>query len=108
MEEESQQVNQSVSSGYGNRNQSRPVVERTERFSPVQPASSVSYANPSPGIRSQRNEIPPVHIQSQAPVDTLAGQVESAISPVVSADKKVERILIFYTDGSFKEYMPSH
>ncbi|GAB3786729.1 helix-turn-helix transcriptional regulator [Spirosoma horti] len=106
MEEESQQVNQSTSSGYGNRNQPRPVIERTDRFSSVQPSSSASYSSQSPGIRSQRNEIPPVHMPEQIPVDTLPGPVEPT-NPIANIDKKVERILIFYTDGSFKEYMPS-
>lgn len=106
MEDEGQQANQSVSSNYG-RTPSRPVAERTDRFSSMQPSSSGSYPSQSPGIRSQRNEIPPVSIVEQVPTDAFQNLSEPPIAPVINTDKKVERILIFYTDGSFKEYMPS-
>lgn len=108
MEEENQPSNPSTSSSYGNRPQSRPTIERTDRFNSVQPSSLGSYPIQSPGIRSQRNEIPPVNIAEQIPTDQHQGQVESIPSSVSNVDKKVERILIFYTDGSFKEYMPSN
>lgn len=107
MEEESQQVNQSTASSYGNRNQPRPTIERADRSSSVQPSSPSSYPSQSVGIRSQRNEIPPVNIPEQIPTDSLSAQTQSTTNSVTSSDKKVERILIFYTDGSFKEYMPS-
>src|SRR3954471_24581087 len=50
MEEEGQQVNPSTASNYGNRTASRPPLERTDRFSSVQPSSQSSYTNQSPGI----------------------------------------------------------
>ena len=107
MEDESQQANPSTSSSYG-RPQSRSVIERTDRFNSVPPSSPGSYPNQSPGIRSQRNEIPPVNIAEQFPPDPLQEQVEPTTNTTSNVDKKVERILIFYTDGSFKEYMPSN
>lgn len=50
------------------------------------------------GIRSQRAEIPP--IPSAYPADELMPEPEKNIN------KTVERILIFYSDGTFKEYSP--
>lgn len=106
MEEENQQGNPLTSSSYNNRTASRPASERTDRFNSVQPSSQTFHTNQSLGIRSQRNEIPPVNISEPMLADTVPVQVEPTTNPT-STDKKVERILIFYTDGSFKEYMPS-
>jgi DNA-binding XRE family transcriptional regulator len=83
------------------------AVDRYERFS-AQP--SVSFTAPS-SSRNQRNEIPPVHQQQQpysSPSQATEPSVNApAVAPVALTDKKVERILIFYTDGSFREYSPS-
>ncbi|MFD2934502.1 helix-turn-helix transcriptional regulator [Spirosoma flavum] len=103
MEEDSQVAAQSVPTGYGNRNAGRPTVDRSDRFSLGQPAAS--YPTQSPGIRSQRNEIPPVGLPTEMPID-MGGSIGSQ-SNTANMEKKVERILIFYTDGSFREYMPS-
>ncbi|WP_232073873.1 helix-turn-helix transcriptional regulator [Spirosoma aureum] len=100
MEEDNQNhLNQSVPSGYSDRGIPRPSnQDRSERFS-----TNTPYSTPPPiTIRSQRNEIPP---SIPAPVLTPDG---GDYAPVpATTDKKVERILIFYTDGSFREYTPS-
>ncbi|WP_080056520.1 helix-turn-helix transcriptional regulator [Spirosoma aerolatum] len=83
-------------------NSARPATDRVPNGQP----SFYSYGS-QPSVRSQRTEIPPVsqHLQTVAePADSV---VEPIISSSMSTDKKVERILIFYTDGSFKEYTPS-
>lgn len=107
MEEEDQPINQSV---YTNRGANRPINERTERIPNGQP--SVSYATQPVSIRSQRMEIPPSN-----PASLSNSVVTEPMNPLPSApvnlpiatstDKKVERILIFYSDGSFREYTPS-
>ncbi|AUD02952.1 helix-turn-helix transcriptional regulator [Spirosoma pollinicola] len=106
--EEDQQVNQTIPTGYGNRSIGRPTVDRSDRFGAGQPSSVSPYPSQSPGIRSQRNEIPPVSMPIQAPVDLGAGTSESVGDTSSTTDKRVERILIFYTDGSFREYTPSN
>jgi transcriptional regulator with XRE-family HTH domain len=105
MEEESQSGGQSSSLGYGNRGTGRPSVEqRSERFAPVQ--SSIPYSSQPSSIRSQRHEIPP---QPQLISAQSVADVPTATEPVLSSssEKRVERILIFYTDGSFREYTPA-
>ena len=110
MEEENQvggNDRQMASSGanYGNRGVGRPAQNRPDQFNTVQ--GGISYANPpqsvATGIRSQRNEIPPQTMAPQAD-DTQASEPVTA-NP--SGEKKVERILIFYTDGSFREFTPT-
>ncbi|GAB3551988.1 helix-turn-helix transcriptional regulator [Spirosoma fluminis] len=93
MEEEPQLVNQP---SHTNRFAGRPA---SDRFN----TSPTSYIPPAPTIiRSQRNEIPPVAPPHQ--------EIQPAPQPTPvanMADKKIERILIFYTDGSFREYSPA-
>ena len=107
MEEDVQILNQPrQTAGYGShRNTVQPSgVDQRERFL-AQPQPSVSYIAPSVTTRTQRTEIPPVIQQPYAsPVETLSGNVEP---PLSVSEKKVEKILIFYTDGSFREYSPS-
>ncbi len=103
MEEDNPSPGQSVPSGYNsnNRGLNRSVVERTDRF------NAGHSANQSPGIRSQRNEIPAANYSvQQIPVD-LPVTHEPPITVGPNTEKKVERILIFYTDGSFREYTPT-
>ena len=105
MEEDIQSHNQSGPANYGARNAvavSPTMIDRRERQS-APPGGS--YAAPSAGGRSQRTEIAPAMQQlisafPEAPVTTDQ-------PAMVSVEKKVERILIFYTDGSFREYSPS-
>ena len=100
MEEDNQASGQLVSSGYGNRGVGRPATDqRPDRFGPVQ--SSIPYSSQPSTIRSQRTEIPPQTTPAQSTADMPQGA-----EPIgtVSPEKKVERILIFYTDGSFREY----
>lgn len=103
MEEDTQSHNQSRPANYGARNAVSPtMIDPRERQSA---SPSGSYAAPSAGGRSQRTEIAPATQQlvsafPEAPVTTDQ-------PTMVSVEKKVERILIFYTDGSFREYSPS-
>lgn len=98
MEEDNQPSNTAIMSGYANRgNTSRLNSDRYK-------SADVSYA-PN-GIRSQRNEIPPVTPTSPATADQV-----TAITPeqtlTATSEKKVERILVFYADGSFREFTPT-
>ena len=107
MEEDAQlpnQPRQAINYG-GHRNTIQPAgVDQRERFVGHQ-QPSVSYTAPSVSTRTQRTEISPVVQQSYASlVETLSGKVEPLIG---ISEKKVEKILIFYTDGSFREYSPS-
>ncbi|GAB4017542.1 helix-turn-helix transcriptional regulator [Spirosoma migulaei] len=104
MEEDSPSTGQPASSGYINRPVGRPAVERTDRFPSGPSASIPTYTSQQPGIRSQRNEIPPASTPVQLPIETPALAEQT---PSLATEKKVERILIFYTDGSFREYTPT-
>ncbi len=84
-----------------------PTFRNPNRFTEQQRAMTIpnqnsgSYSNTgynSSGIRSQRAEIPPM--QSAYPAEELLPETEKTLS------KTVERILIFYSDGTFKEYSP--
>ncbi|WP_041616929.1 helix-turn-helix domain-containing protein [Spirosoma linguale] len=108
MEEESQLTNQSIPAGTGygsNRPVGRPQsIERPDRFST---SGIVSSQPQSPGIRSQRTEIPPVSLPQQVEASSPSDSQPSVNSGSDKPEKKVERILIFYTDGSFREYTPT-
>ena len=86
-----------VPAAYTHRNQYRAPV--TDRF-----VSQSTVPSPQAGIRSQRTEIPPV-VPTTVPTDAINLPIPAATS--VIGEKKVERILIFYSDGSFREYTPS-
>ncbi|GAB3012391.1 helix-turn-helix transcriptional regulator [Spirosoma pulveris] len=108
MEEEGQSSNQvAISAGAGfatNRSVGRPPsVERADRF--VNTGAS-SFQPQSPGVRSQRTEIPPVSLPVQPETSSLDAQPAGILNSD-KTEKKVERILIFYTDGSFREYTPT-
>ena len=106
MEEDSQAGGQSVPTGYSNRGGvTRPMNERADRYNPGQ--ATVSNPVQSPGIRSQRNEIPAAYYPNQQLPAELPGVVEPPIVSGSITEKRVERILIFYTDGSFREYTPT-
>lgn len=107
MEEDSQMGGQSVPSGYSSSSRSvnRPLSDRPDRYSSGQPAGP--YPAQSPGVRSQRNEIPAANYPIQQPPAELPGITDSPVISSLTAEKKVERILIFYTDGSFREYTPT-
>lgn len=94
-------------SGYAQRSLTRPAVDRPERTVDRQaPTFSSTYSTaPSAGVRTQRNEIPPVPLPAITSLEPAPA--DSASSPS-SIEKKVERILIFYTDGSFREYTPTN
>ena len=104
MEEENQPMSQPV---YNNRGVNRPLDDRNSLIPNGQPSGS--YTMQPSGVRSQRTEIPP--LSSPAPIVTESipspSVTQMGLSTATPADKKVERILIFYSDGSFREYMPS-
>ncbi|MBN8825675.1 MULTISPECIES: helix-turn-helix transcriptional regulator [unclassified Spirosoma] len=104
MEEDAYGSTTNQPSTYSNRI-STPARSATDRVPNGQP-SFYSYGS-QPSVRSQRTEIPPVSQHSQPMAEPADSAVEPIISSNPSTDKKVERILIFYTDGSFKEYTPS-
>ncbi|WP_080239987.1 helix-turn-helix transcriptional regulator [Spirosoma rigui] len=106
MEEEQQPQHQANQSNYGSPRNSPSVqpVDRREQRYPVSP--SVSYTAPSIHVRSQRNEIPPV-MQSVNPASVDHPVLPEPTGVVGKADKKIDRILIFFTDGSFQEYGPT-
>ncbi|GAB3883701.1 helix-turn-helix transcriptional regulator [Spirosoma agri] len=97
MEEDNQTSSQPIPTGYTARSVTRtPDQDRMEGF---------TYPAPQPiGVRSQRTEIPP-----SAPAQPTSSSDNSAEQSVglPLVEKKVERILIFYTDGSFREYTPT-
>lgn len=106
MEEDQQPQNQSGQLNYGvpRNNQLAQPADRRDRYV-SQP--SVSYTAPSIHVRSQRNEIPPVMQQPVAAAPFEPTTSQDQVTPIEKAEKKVERILIFYTDGSFREYGPA-
>ncbi|AQG79224.1 helix-turn-helix transcriptional regulator [Spirosoma montaniterrae] len=77
------------------------------------PTPATAYPYPHPQVQSpqpavqpavtrvQRSEIPPVMMAA-----TPADFNPETTAPAAIAEKRVERILVFYTDGSFREYMP--
>lgn len=97
-------------SGYGQpsqRNQQRYVQDRYAHSSNTN-APGFTASQP---VRTQRSEIPAVPVSFNNGVDnaaTVTVDNESVPAAPVTANggKKVERILIFYTDGSFREYTP--
>ena len=110
MEEESQSGSnrQMPAAGinYTNRGVGRPAQNQPEQFNTVQAGVSYAGTPQSAGIRSQRNEIPPQTMAMQAD-DTQSDESSTASPSNPSGEKKVERILIFYTDGSFREFTPT-
>ncbi|GAB3574275.1 helix-turn-helix transcriptional regulator [Spirosoma luteolum] len=84
----------------------RPSADlTTNRYAQPSSAASSPYVPQvtTAPVRPQRSEIPPVALPT-LPEPDPATPSETAANPV---DRKVERILIFYTDGSFREYTPS-
>ncbi|MCC5613354.1 helix-turn-helix domain-containing protein [Nostoc sp. CHAB 5834] len=103
MEEDQQPQNQSTQHNYGVPRNSQPApasIDRREQRYVSPPAAP--YTASSPNVRSQRHEIPPVE---QHPLDAAAFPDPSIASE--KTDKKIDRILIFFTDGSFQEYGPT-
>ncbi|WP_460944114.1 helix-turn-helix transcriptional regulator [Spirosoma daeguense] len=100
MEEENTQ-------GYStNRTPNRSQSERRDQFGTTN-QFPFSFPSQSTGARNQRNEIPAT-TPTQLPANQLIESVPSNNSMDFStSEKRVERILIFYTDGSFREYTPT-
>ena len=87
---------------YSNRN--NPPRSHLNRYGSSE-SLPISYAPPGISIRSQRTEIPPT--APNAVVNEQPGSIVSQQPTINLNEKKVERILIFYTDGSFREYAPT-
>lgn len=104
-EEDRDRNNDSLHSNYANRTITQSANPRSpERYS----STSATRADNKPIVdnRLQRNEIAPA-LPKLSDENSIRGSqdtdlhVNSTASP---AGRKIERILIFFTDGSFKEY----
>lgn len=110
MEDDSQGTNGMAMGGY---NSNRPTNSRTAINDRIDRSATIpntqlpfTYSPPqAPTTRSLRTELPPMH-PNPAPTESISGNLIDA-SFTSSPEKRVERILIFYTDGSFREYTPS-
>ncbi len=85
-----------------------PASSGDNRYESRQGNSGPVYSSPArlasvAPIRTQRHEIAAAPPDISVP-DPVADSVDSTAGAVV---KKVERILIFYSDGSFREYTPA-
>lgn len=74
--------------------------QRDERPQPVKPATSSSINRPSAWIKE------PTSAQSMVEKPLNRPFVPEKELPL-AADKQIDRILIFYTDGTFREYKPA-
>lgn len=98
--EEDNQLNSPINSSGSTYQNRGPVRSSTDRFTNN---SAPSYTTPMP-VRSIRHEIPPAGpTPAPAPVPLESPVIDQS----TVTEKKVERILIFYTDGSFREFTPS-
>ena len=80
-------------------NTGRYTDRRTSVPEPRNSIGSISPQYAGTGIRSQRSEIAPISLSNEPePITT--------VSDKITGPKTVERILIFYSDGTFKEYSP--
>ena len=104
MEEDSQSPNsnQLGQLNYGvPRNNAQPSsINRRDQF-------ATYTAAPQVNVRGQRNEIPPVAQPPSAAIASTDMLDATDSSPSAIMQKRVEKILIFYTDGSFREYNPA-
>lgn len=83
----------------------RQFDERSDRL--TAPRHSIGPLTNPTLVRSLRSEIAPA-IPEEAMGVSSAEPTTTGGALANSADKKVERILIFYTDGTFREYSPSN
>lgn len=104
MEEDSQPANKpSLNNGNGQH------TMRPPRFNqPVSPQQSPDQQTEN--FRNQRSEIAPIPIPQQEPHFSAAADLtqhnraNSANTTSSGVAKKADRIIVFYTDGSFQEY----
>lgn len=74
---------------------------------PIRSARETSQPqSPRDTLFTSRQQIPRASSPSLTPAASITTAPESPTAKI-SVDKTVERILIFYTDGTFKEYMPA-
>jgi transcriptional regulator with XRE-family HTH domain len=89
-------------------------VPNQNQFSvPSYGARSVPNRQPAPGGRdtytNAPSTIPGSHLPGRQPQRTELPPEQPGYSDdeTVTADRRIERILVFYTDGSFQEYTPA-
>ncbi|WP_420147022.1 helix-turn-helix transcriptional regulator [Spirosoma sp.] len=99
MEEDNQPSTTAIHNNYPNRG-SMPRLN-SDRY---KSSESLQLPYAPNGIRSQRTEIPPV---SSSPVTSTDQASAGGLDQTPTAEKKVERILVFYADGSFREFTPA-
>lgn len=93
MEEDAQQ--QSGQGSYGNLKNAGPADRRERSNSQLTALTGIG--------RNQRNELPPANqVNPILPDEPLP----AADFPNAANERKIERILVFYADGSFREYAP--
>lgn len=85
-----------------------------EQSFPVKPAATIRSPRETNQPLTTRNIISPYSQQRTTPVSVnmnggMAGHATVSQSPVaiLPTEKTVERILIFYKDGTFREYTPA-
>lgn len=103
MEEDQQPQNQPVQHTYGVPRNSPPTASFDRREQRYSSPPSVSYTAPSVTVRSQRNEIPPI-VQQPASGSVEPAAFSEQLALLDKPEKKIDRILIFFTDGSFQEF----
>lgn len=111
MEEETGRPNNTVPSlplSYGSRTAPQPTgTARGDRYGSTTTAGTTnSYGTASVETKSQRNEIAPSLPPSQSAQELIPALQTEPPPAAVITDKKIERILIFFSDGSFKDYLP--
>lgn len=76
---------------------------------PLQPNSPIRPSVPTRSIQPLSSDMPLIAEPNNRSAYSSASQNETIIPKQKdpSSDKSIERILIFYTDGTFKEYSPA-
>lgn len=84
--------------------QSYSIPSNTNRFSNRGPALSdrSNSLHPTTSFRTQRSEIAPMNSNQPTEKESVGAPDKEK----TNTTKTVERILIFYSDGTFKEYSP--
>lgn len=88
------------------------IPSNTNRYSDRRPSTADRSIPTQPvplstiGIRTQRAEIAPMSVHDEQPIST--DEIKShPVTNKNSSAKTVERILIFFSDGTFREYSPA-
>lgn len=105
MEEDTQTSAYASTSTHNSRTRMQPVnVERSVSFRSESATPSYSPSQVNTGAR--HHELPAAtSVGSQSINEGATNPAMGSPSATLTVDKKIERILIFFTDGSFKEYV---